>query len=215
MSSRPFSAVLAVVGLVATLSAAPAPTAAEAEQLRIIQAMTLELRARIDRLPVLIAADTPPGRIEERIVTLNRDPVTVEGQRFDGVVVFAPREPASFAWTFAAPANSASWYIAREKGEMKGFANFLRRPRTQVPLAAGMKPAAGAELTFQTLDRAAWSAGERYILWFRFKDAIPAEFTLRAGFFARPSLNNNALPGLLFPPGPSTKSESPPPAKKP
>lgn len=215
MNLRRFAWAAPVTAIASTLSAAPAPTPAEAEQLRIIHAMTRELRARIDRLPVLIAADTPPGRIEERVVTLNRDPVTVEGQRFDGIVVVAPREPASFAWTFLAPANTASWYVVREQGEMKGFANFLRRPRAQVPLAAGMKPAAGTELTFQTLERTAWSAGERHILWFRFKDASPAEFTVRAGFFARPSLNNNALPALLFPPGPSTTGDPAPPAKRP
>jgi hypothetical protein len=215
MNVHRFVLYLPASAIVSALSAAPAPSAAEAEQLRVIQAMTAELRARIDRLPVLIAADTPLGRIEERIVTLNRDPVTIEGQRFDGIVVVAPRDPASFAWTFAAPANCASWYIAREKGDMKGFANYLRRPRAQVPLAAGMKPAAGAELTFQTLDRTAWSAGERHILWFRFKDATPAEFTVRAGFFARPSLNNNALPALLFPPAPPAKSDEPRAPKNP
>lgn len=164
--------------------------------------MSEQMRARIDQLTVLIPAGVPLGRIEERTVTLNRAAVVVEGQRFDGVVITAPREKASFAWAFVTPANSASWYIVREKGEMKGFANFLRRSRAQVPLAAAMKPAAGPELTFQKLDRPAWSADERYILWFRFKDDAPAEFTIRAGFFANSSLNNNALPSLLFPPAP-------------
>lgn len=196
------------------LAAAPAPTAAEAEQVRIIQAMSERLRARIDALPVLIAADVPVGKIEERTVTLNRDAVVVDGQRFDAVVVVAPRAQATFAWAFVTPANSASWYIVRERGEMKGFANFLRRPRTQVPFASTLKPTAGTDLTFQKLDAAAWSPGERYLLWFRFKDDAPAEFTLRAGFFARASLNNNALPALLFPLGAARPNEVPTPATK-
>jgi hypothetical protein len=183
----------------AFVSAAPAPAVSEAEQLRIIQAMSAPLRARIDKLPVLIAAGSPLGKIAEQTVTLNRDAVVVDGQRFDGVVINAPKEKASFAWAFPAPANSTSWYILREKGEMKGFANFLRRPRSQVPLAAAMKPESRSDLTFQKLDSTAWSPGERYILWFRFNDAAPAELTIRAGFFDRPSLNNNALPALLFP----------------
>ena len=186
--------------LAAFVSAAPAPAVSEAEQLRIIQSMSELLRSRIDKLPVVIAAGSPLGRIAEQTVTLNRDAVVVDGQRFDGVVITAPKGKASFAWAFAAPANSPSWYVLREKGEMKGFANFLRRTRAQVPLAASMKPESKSELTFQKLDSAAWSPGERYILWFRFNDAAPAEFTIRAGFFDRPSLNNNALPGLLFPP---------------
>lgn len=180
--------------------AAAAPAVSEAEQLRVIQAMSELLRARVDKLPVLIAADSPLGKIAEQTVTLNRAAVVVDGQRFDGVVVAAPKEKASFAWAFVAPANSASWYILREKGDMKGFANFLRRPRSQVPLAAAMKPESRPELTFQKLDSTAWASSERYILWFRFNDDVPAEFTIRAGFFDRPSLNNNALPGLLFPP---------------
>ena len=193
-------AVLLPALLATRVSAAPAPAVSQAEQLRIIQAMSELLRARIDKLPVLIAADSPPGKIAEQTVTLNRDAVEVSGQRFDGVVVTAPKEKASFAWTFATPANSASWYILREKGDVKGFTDFLRRPRSQVPLAAAMKPESKSELMFQKLDRPAWAPGERYILWFRFNDAVPAEFTIRAGFFDRPSLNNNALPGLLFAP---------------
>jgi hypothetical protein len=197
-------AVLLPALLATRVSAAPAATVSQGEQLRIIQAMSELLRARIDKLPVMIATDSPPGRIAEQIVTLNRDAVIVEGQRFDAIVVTAPREKSSFAWAFAAPANSASWYILREKGDMKGFTNFLRRPRSQVPLAATMKPESKSELTFQKLDSTAWSPGERYILWFRFNDAAPAEFTIRAGFFDRPSLNNNALPALLFPPAAAT-----------
>jgi hypothetical protein len=62
------------------------------------------------------------------------------------------------------------------------------------------------QLTFQRLDSSAWSAGERYLLWFRFKDATPAEITLRAGFFPAPKLNNAQLPALLFPaPSAATK----------
>jgi hypothetical protein len=126
--------------------------------------------------------------------------VVVEGQRFDGVVVVAPEAKATFAWAFASPPNLASWSILREKGDMKGFTDFLRRTRAQVPLAAEMKPVAVPNLIFQKLDSARWSANERYILWFRFTDDAPAEFSIRAGFFDRPSLNNNALPALLFPP---------------
>ncbi len=215
MSSRRLWVAMIMAGVAGGLAAAPAPSAAEAEQLRIIQAMSDRLRARIDRLPVLIAADVPVGQIEERTVTLNRDAVVVDGHRFDGVVVVAPREKASFAWAFVAPASSTSWYIVREQGEMKGFANFLRRPRAQVPLAVALKPESGTELTFQKLDSAAWSAGERYVLWFRFKDDAPAEFTLRAGFFARASLNNNALPALLFPPAAPPPNDSPSKSKSP
>jgi len=179
--------------------AATAPSPSEAELLRIIQAMSEPLRARIDKLPVLIPAEHPLAKIEERTVTLNRDAIVVEGQRFDGVVVTAPEAKASFAWAFAAPANTASWYILREKGDMKGFGNFLRRSRSQVPLAAAMKPESAANVTFQQLESAAWSPKERYILWFRFTDDTPATFSIRAAFFARPSVNNNALPAMLFP----------------
>ena len=201
MRCRLFLVVGLLPALLATrVSAAPAPAVSEAEQLRLIQAMSEKLRARIDKLPILIAAGSPRGQIAEQTVTLNRDAVIVEGQRFDAVVVTSPQEKASFAWAFAAPANSTNWHILREKGDMKGFADFLRRSRSQVPLAAAMKPEAKSQLLFQKLDSAAWAPGERYILWFRFNDAAPAEFTLRAGFFDRPSLNNNALPGLLFPP---------------
>ncbi len=199
LSRRSFVTVLAAMAAPGLL-AAPAPTVSEAEQQRIIQAMSEQLRARIDTLPVLVPADAARGKIAERTVTLNRDAVVVDGQRFDAVVVTSPREKSSFGWAFVAPANSASWYIVREKGEMKGFANFLRRTRAQVPLASAMKPESGSELTFQKLDSTAWSPGERYLLWFRFKDHEPAEFTIRAGFFIPPSLNHNSLPALLFPP---------------
>jgi hypothetical protein len=191
------AAVVVVSASAVSTSAATAPS--EAEQLRIIHAMSELLRARIDQLPVLIDAGYGVGKVAEKIVTLNREAVVVEGQRFDGVVVIAPKEKASYAWAFAAPANSASWYILREKGDMKGFANFLRRPRSAVPLASEMKPESVTELTFQNLGSASWVAGERYVLWFRFKDDVPATLTLRAGFFAKSSLNNNALPALLFP----------------
>ena len=192
-------AILAFVAAVGSSAAAPAPKAAEAQQLKIIEAMSEKLRARIDELPVLIPAGHALGKPVERTVTLNRNAVIVEGQRFDGVVVVAPMAKASFGWAFAPPANSATWYIFREKGEMKGFADFLRRTRAQVPQAAAMKPEAVANLMFQKLDSAQWTAGERHVLWFRFTDDKPTELSLRAGFFERPSLNNNALPALLFP----------------
>jgi hypothetical protein len=189
--------------LVSKLPAAPAPSA-EAEQLRIIQAMSELLRARIDKLPVVIPARHPLDTIEQQSLTLNRDAVVVDGQRFDGMIVTTPAGKASFAWAFVAPANTASWYILREKGDMKGFANFLKRPRSQLPLAAALKPESVADVTFQKLDSSALSPNERYIIWFRFKDDKPAALTLRAGFFGRSTLNNNALPALLFP------SETPP-----
>jgi hypothetical protein len=193
-----FSVGIAVV-LVNALSAATAPKLSEAEQLRIIQVMSEQLRAKIDKLPVLIPANHALGKIEEQLVTLNRDAVVVDGQRFDGVVVTSPEAKASFAWAFAAPANTASWFILREKGDMKGFTNFLRRSRAQVPLAKAMKPESVENVTFQELKSTAWSPNERYILWFRFTDESPAEFSIRAGFFDRPSLNMNGLPMLLFP----------------
>jgi len=174
----------------------------QAEQLRIIAAMSEKLRERIDELPVLLPAGQPLATVNEVTVTLNTQAVVVDGQRFDGVVVTAPAETASFGWAFAAPTNVASWYILRAEGEMKGFANFLSRPRGSVPAAAGMKPVDVPKITFQKLDSASWAAGERYILWFRFKDEAPAELTLRAGFFAKPSLNANALPVMLFPAAP-------------
>jgi hypothetical protein len=180
-------------------TAAVTGKAAEAEQLRIIKVMTDQLRGRIDRLPVLIPPDHPVGAIKEQVVTLNRDSVVLEGQRFDGIVVTAPEAKAAFAWAFAAPVNCASWYILREKGDMKGFANFLRQTRSQVPLAASMKPEAVENVTFQTLSSQSWSPKERYVIWFRFTDDRPAEVSLRAGFFARSSLSNHALPSLLFP----------------
>lgn len=182
------------------LAAAPAPSAAEAEQLRIVQTMSAQLRARINELPTLIPADHPVGEATDLTVRLNRTPVVVEGQRFDGVVVTAPAVKATFAWAFAPPPNVASWYILREEGEMKGFADFLRRPRTALPAAAGLKPEDVATVTLQKLDAAAWSPEARYILWFRFKDEVPAESSLRAGFFAIPSTANHRLPALLFPP---------------
>jgi hypothetical protein len=193
-----FSFAFAILAI-RSLPAATPPSAAEAQQLQIIKTMSDQLRARIDQLPVLIPASHPLDKIEERLVTLNRTSVVVEGQRFDGVVVVAPEAKASFGWAFVSPANAASWYIFREKGDMKGFADFLRRTRAQVPLAAAMKPETGANVTFQKLDSAQWQPGERYILWFRFTNDTPAEFTIRAGFFARPSLNGNALPSLIFP----------------
>jgi hypothetical protein len=196
---KKFLAVGLAIALVQTSSAADGTKLSESEQLRIIQAMSEQLRAKIDALPGLISARHSLEKIEEQLITLNRDAVVVEGQRFDGVVVTAPESNASFAWAFAAPANVASWFILREKGEMKGFTNFLRRTRSQVPLASAMKPEAVENVTFQALNSAAWSPKERYILWFRFTDDTPAEFTIRAGFFPRPSLNMNGLPMLLFP----------------
>lgn len=196
---RKFFAVGFAVVLVNALSAATAPRLSEAEQLRIIQVMSEQLRANIDKLPELIPANHALGKIEEQLVTLNRVAIVVEGQRFDGVVVTSPKTKASFAWAFAAPANIASWFILREKGGMKGFTNFLRRSRSQVPLAKAMTPESVENVTFQALNSTAWSPNERYILWFRFTDESPAEFSIRAGFFDRPTLNMNGLPMLLFP----------------
>lgn len=179
---------------------AAAPTAAEAEQLRIIQAMVEELRARVDRLPVLLAADQQVGSTVDLTVTLNQDPVVIDGQRFDAVVVTAPATRASFAWAFGGPENLAGWYIARVGGEMKGFTDFLRRTRGVVAgRADAFVPKAATQLTFQRLDSAAWAVGERYLLWFKFKDATPSEVTLRAGFFSPSKLSNQQLPALLFP----------------
>lgn len=193
---------LSLLLLVASPSfGAAAPTAAEAEQLRIIQAMLVELRTRVDRLPVLLAADQKVGETADLTVTLNRDPVVIEGQRFDAVVVTAPATKASFAWAFPGPVNLASWYIARADGDMKGFGDFLRRPRTAVAgRADAFAPTDVTQLTFQRLDSGAWVGGERYLLWFKFKDATPTEITLRAGFFPAPKLSNAQLPALLFPP---------------
>jgi hypothetical protein len=191
-----------IAAVVHTQTSAADPKSAESEQVRIIQAMGEQLRARIDKLPVLIAAEHPVGQISEQMFTLNQNAVVVEGQRFDGLVITAPGAPATFAWAFVSPPNAASWYILREKGEMKGFANFLRRPRSSLPLSASMQPQSGSDVTFQKLDASAWTPTERTIVWFRFIDDSPAAITLRAGFFARPSLNNNALPALLFPPAP-------------
>ncbi|HEX2861535.1 MAG TPA: hypothetical protein VHN79_07835 [Lacunisphaera sp.] len=203
---------LSVLLLVSVLTTrAAAPTAAEAEQLRIIQAMVLELRARVDRLPVLLAPDQRVDEMANLTVTLNRYPVVVEGQRFDAVVVTAPATKASFAWAFPCPANVASWYIARVGGDMKGFGDFLRRPRA---VAAGradaLAPTSVAQLTFQRLDSTAWLGGERYLLWFRFKDETPAEISFRAGFFTAPKLANAQLPALLFPPAPAGDVKSAP-----
>ena len=64
---------------VRSLPAATPPSAAEAQQLQIIKTMSEQLRARIDQLPVLIPASHPLGKIEERVVTLNRTSVVVEG----------------------------------------------------------------------------------------------------------------------------------------
>ena len=180
-------------------TAAVADKAAEAEQVRIVTVMSEQLRARIDQLPVLIPPDHPLGKIQEKVVTLNREAVVVEDQRFDGIVVTAPEAKASFAWAFAAPVNCASWYILREKGDMKGFTNFLRQTRSQVPLAASMKPEGVENVTFQTLGNQSWSPKERYVIWFRFTDDRPVNVSIRAGFFARPSLSNNAVPSMLFP----------------
>lgn len=171
----------------------------QAEQLRIIAAMAEKLRERIDELPLLLPAGHAVAQVNEITVTLNQQAVVVDGQRFDGIVVVAPAEKASFGWAFASPPNLAGWYILRAEGEMKGFANFLPRPRGSLPTAAEMKPTEVPTITFQKLDSGSWVAGERYILWFRFKDDTPTELTLRAGFFAAPSLNNNRLPALLFP----------------
>jgi hypothetical protein len=182
-------------------SIARAAGSAEAEQLRIVQVMAEGLRARIGDLPVLLAPAHPLGKIEERTVTLNRAPVIVEGQRFDGLVVTAPDVKASYAWAFASPPNVASWYVVREQGETKGFSNFVRRPRASLPNAAEMKPQDVPMVTLQKLDSDSWSPGARYILWFRFTNDTPAEFSLRAAFFPTVSLNNNRLPALLFPAG--------------
>ena len=196
---RLVSYLLGLVSILAHPVPAATPGAAEAEQVRIVKEMSESLRARIDKLPVLVPANQPVEKIAERTVTLNRDAVVVEGQRFDGVVVVAPETKASFGWAFVSPANAASWYILRENGEMKGFADFLRRTRAQIPLAAAMKPGNGTNVMFQKLDSAAWSARERYIIWFRFTNDAPVELSIRAAFFSRPALNNNALPSMLFP----------------
>jgi hypothetical protein len=170
----------------------------------------VELRARVDHLPVLLAAGQKVGETADLTVMLNRDPVMVGSQRFDAVVVTAPATKASFAWAFPCPANVASWYIARANGDMKGFTDFLHRPRGVVAgRAEAFAPTDVTELTFQRLDSAAWSAGERYLLWFRFKDATPTEITFRAGFFPASKLRNPQLPLLLFPPSPVAATTAP------
>ncbi|HEX2099364.1 MAG TPA: hypothetical protein VHF69_01805 [Candidatus Synoicihabitans sp.] len=187
------------LGLPAASANAASPKAAESEQLRIIGVMSEQLRARIDRLPVLLEPERAVGDVKEVTVTLNRNPVVVEGQRFDGLVVTAPPTAATFAWAFVSPANAASWYIFREKGDMKGFSNFLRQPRGKFPAAAAMQPTNGDTVALQALASTHWTPGERYIVWFSFKDEVPAELTIRAGFFARSSLSNHHLAALLFP----------------
>lgn len=176
-----------------------ATPAEEAEQLRVIGVMADQMRERLDDLPVLINSGHAVGQVNEITVTLNQNAVIVDGQRFDGVVVTAPGEKASFAWAFPLPPNAVSWYILRAEGDMKGFANFRTQPRPTLPAAAAMKPTGVEKITLQKLDSASWSANERYVLWFRFKDETPTEVTLRAGFFAKPTLNPNGLPALLFP----------------
>jgi hypothetical protein len=181
------------------VSAAAKADAANAEQLRLVQAMSERMRARIDELPVLIPAKTTVATVHETTVTLNRNPVIVDGQRFDGIVITTPATKAAFGWAFVSPTNSTRWYVFRERGEMKGFTNFLRRPRAKLAAAAAdMKPTGVPNITFQKLDAASLSSDERYVLWFNFSDDAPAELSIRAGFFAGP-LTNERLPALLFP----------------
>ena len=189
-----------VIGLVAlSPSASAKPATSDAEQVRLVQTMADRLRARIDELPVLIPAQAPLAKVHEATVTLNRNPVIVDGQRFDGVVITAPATKANFGWAFACPTNTSRWYVFRDRGDMKGFSNFIRRPRAKLAAAAAdLKPADVPNLTFQKLDAIALSPGERYVLWFNFSDVTPAEFSVRAGFFAG-ALTNEKLPALLFP----------------
>lgn len=191
-----------VLGLISFLAAAAGvvakPAAVNAEELRLVQAMSDRLRARIDELPVLLPAGQPVGQAADVTVTLNRTPVVVDGRRFDGIVFTAPSDPASFAWAFACPPNASRWYVFREHGDMRGFANFIRRPRAKGAAAVQLEPVDVPLITFQKLDAASLSPGARYVIWFGFKDDAPVQCSIRAGFYGAP-LVNERLPGVLFP----------------
>jgi hypothetical protein len=193
------SVALCLVALACHVSAAAAADASNAEQPRLVQTMSERMRARIDELPMLIPAKAPLATVRETTVTLNRNPVIVDGQRFDGVVITTPAAKAAFGWAFVSPTNASRWYVFRERGEMKGFTNFLRRPRAKLAAAAAeMKPTSVPNITFQKLDVASLSPEERYVLWFNFSDDAPVELSIRAGFFAG-TLTNERLPALLIP----------------
>ena len=175
--------------------------ASEAEQIRIVQQMSQEMRARIDRLPLLFPEATHVGMARDTRVRLNHEPIIVDGQRFDGIVFTAPATRASFAWAFPCPPTATRWYIFREKSDMSGFSDFIQRPRAGFGATQSWAPASVTKMTLQRLNAAALVPGERYVLWFNFKDSAPVELTVRAGFFDKQTLNNNGLPALLFPGG--------------
>lgn len=203
-AARAAAIVVAIAtGLTAPLSAAPDAKAKEAELLRVIQTMSEQLRARLDDLPVLLAPEQTLGDIREVTLTLNRDSVVVEGQRFDGIVITAPATGKPwFGWAFAAPANVSRWYVLREAGDMQGFRDFLRRPRTELSGAESLEPKERPQVTLQKLEAPRLTPGARYVLWFAFSDEAPTEITFRAGFFPGAAPANTALPALLFPPKP-------------
>lgn len=179
-------------------AAAAAKGSAAEEQLRIVHTMMDQMRTRIDRLPVLLPADQPVGVVQATTVTLNRDPVIVAGERFDGLVITAPATKAGFGWAFVCPPHATRWYVFREHGEMKGFTNFLRRPRDKLPGSDTLVPPEVTQVTVQKLDAASLAPGARYVLWFAFRDDAPATFSIRAGYFVG-NLTNERLAPLLFP----------------
>lgn len=162
-------------------------------------AMEKALRNKAGELPVLLSASARFGEVQENTVRLNRRPAVIDGERYDGVVLHTGDKPGSLAWSFVPPPNYSSWYILRVNGTMSGFRSFTTALRADLPSAGALAPTAISFVHLQGLDRESLSPNETYVIWFKFENDAPADFTVRATYVDKASVEPDEIRQLLFP----------------
>ncbi len=122
-------------------------------------------------------------------ITLNRDPLQIEGARYDGFrftvnrgSVAAGAAAPDLVWAFVPPLNYHSWYIVPKNGDMRGFERFFRVERSILPDFDGREPWEASRVFLQMLPGDYLEDGQEYLIWFRFRDDKAAEMSLMLGF---------------------------------
>lgn len=135
--------------------------------------------------------DTGPLDRKPRIqtITLNRDPLLIEGARYDGFrftvnhgAVAVGAAAPDLVWAFVPPLNYRFWYIVPKNGDMRGFERFFRVERSQLPDFGGREPWEASRVFLQMLPGDYLEDGQEYLIWFQFRDDKAAEMSMMLGF---------------------------------
>jgi hypothetical protein len=131
---------------------------------------------------------TLTGHPKFQTLELNKDPIIIDGVRYDCFKFKAMKEEKfgrpkqNLVWAFVPPANLDFWYIIPESGKMNGFKRFSWRAKDSVPKFHGLKPASVSRIVLQALNGDSLVDGQDYLMLFCFKDEQVAQFSVALGF---------------------------------